>query len=190
MIANRCVWAGLWAKSENHWRRKISFCTTSWRAETIKLSYLDMTKDEQEVNTCDPPDLSKDVNSTMAGWTLGAFILLSDDRASHPLPVAGVGVRVEPQQGLLVHNCSDRLAGHSWVSFPPRRVCSSLLWSSGFLSSGDRKERQISNIQRATPAVRLNVMTTQAHNFTTFKTLKDCWCHSCLNNNVIFWNDT
>lgn len=58
---------------------------------------------------------------------------------SHPLPVAGVGVRVEPQQGLLVHDCSDRLAGHSWVSFPPGQVHSSLLLSGRLLSSDGSK---------------------------------------------------
>lgn len=60
---------------------------------------------------------------------------------SYPLPVAGVGVRVEPQQGLLVHDCSDRLAGHSWVSFSPRQVYSSLLLSGKFLSSATRTEK-------------------------------------------------
>lgn len=60
---------------------------------------------------------------------------------SYPLPVAGVGVRVEPQQGLLVHDCSDRLAGHSWVSFSPRQVFSSLLVSGKFLSSITRTEK-------------------------------------------------
>lgn len=62
---------------------------------------------------------------------------------SYPLPVAGVGVWVEPQQGLLVHDCSDRLAGHSWVSFPPKHVYSSLLLSGRFLSSGTRAQKHV-----------------------------------------------
>lgn len=69
----------------------------------------------------------------------------------HPLPVAGIGVRVEPQQGLLVHDYSDRLAGHSWVSFPPRLVHSSLLLPARTLSSAARKETivtaQVSEIE-------------------------------------------
>lgn len=59
----------------------------------------------------------------------------SADR-THPLPVAGVGVGVEPEQGLLVHDCSDRLAGHPWVSSPPGGAHSCVVHSHSFLSSG------------------------------------------------------
>lgn len=55
---------------------------------------------------------------------------------THPLPVAGVGVGVEPEQGLLVHDCSDRLAGHPWVSSPPGGAHSCVVHSRSFLSSG------------------------------------------------------
>ena len=58
------------------------------------------------------------------------------ERASHPLPVSGVGVGVEPQQGLLVHDCSDRLAGHGGVNSPPGQVQT----SGRFLSSEQRHE--------------------------------------------------
>lgn len=77
----------------------------------------------------------------MAGLTLH-LVPICVQTVCYPLPVAGIGVRVEPQQGLLVHDCSDRLAGHPWVSFPPsRQVHSSLLLSGRFLSSGEKEAK-------------------------------------------------